>query len=79
MCSKAGREGGKEGEGVLPYQAAAAKPISPATEFLFPSFSSQSGNRSTHFLSQSPKTSRIKHLGAVQRLDPGLCRLQEAQ
>lgn len=73
-------EGGKEGEGVLPHQAAAAISLSAQPQsFLFPSFSSESGNWSTHFLSQSPKTSRIKHLGAVQRLEPGLCRLQEAQ
>lgn len=32
----------------------------------------RSGHGSTGCLSQSPKTSRIKCLGAVQRLDPGL-------
>lgn len=36
----------------------------------------RSGDGSTHVLSQSPKMGRIKHLGAVQRLDPGLSRLQ---
>lgn len=36
----------------------------------------RSGDGSTHVLSQSPKMGRIKHLGAVQRLDPGLRRLQ---
>lgn len=35
-----------------------------------------SGDWSRHILSQSPKMSRIKHLGAVQRLDPGVSRLQ---
>lgn len=36
-------KGGKEGEeeGVLPHHTAAAKPISPAAEFLFPGFSSE--------------------------------------
>lgn len=76
MCSKAGREGQRES--VLPHQAAISL-STPAMEFLLPSFSSESGNWSTHFLSQSPQASRISHLGAVQRLEPGLCSLQEAQ
>lgn len=44
--------------------------------FSFPASSVRSGDWRTHILSQSPKMSRIKHLGAFQRLDPGLRRLQ---
>lgn len=74
-------EGGKEGEDVLPHQAAAVA-ISLSAQpqnFSSPASPSESGSWSTHFLSQSPKMSRIKRLGAVQRLEPGLCRLQEVQ
>lgn len=76
-CSKAGREGRREWEQEfcptrLQQLSLSAQPQS----FSSPASPVRSGDWSTHILSQSPKMSRFKHLGAVQRLDPGLSRLQ---
>lgn len=76
-CSKAGREGRRERK--REFCPTTLQQLSLSAELQ--SFSSlaspvRSGDCSTHIVSQSPKMSRIKHLGAVQRLDPGLSRLQ---
>lgn len=71
---KGGKEGG--GEGVLPYQAAAAKPISPDTEFLFPGFSSEIWQpEHTHLISES-QDEQDQTLGSGSKAGPGLGRLQ---
>jgi len=75
--SKAGREGKREGEREFCPTRLQQLSLSAQTQsFSSPSSPLRSGDWSIHILSQSPKTSRIKHLGAVQRLDPGLSRLQ---
>lgn len=67
-----GREGGRGKKEFCPTRLQQLSLSAQLQSFSSPASPVRSGNWSTRILSQSPKTSGIKHLGAVQRLDPRL-------
>lgn len=57
-------------EAVLPYEAAAAKPISPAAEFLFPGFSGEIWQLEHTRLISEPQDGQDQTLGSGSKAGP---------